>query len=174
MPLISKSSCLYILEQESQEDIAHQHEVFKNTIQEAEMFHTAQMQKLKEQFEKSMDCEKLNLKKLSEQYNLIRSRFENRESRHEDILKIKRLEESLEIKEKESKERANQMNQLRNEMLLREDNYNKHFRNGGKADKVLNVESAMASTKGLTDWLVSSKKRQPVKSGKARARRETD
>lgn len=35
------------------------------------------------------------------------------------------------------------MAQLRNEMLLREANYNKTFSNGGLGERVLNVGSAM-------------------------------
>ena len=32
---------------------------------------------------------------------------------------------------------------LRNEMLLREENYNQHFKNGGAGGKVLSVNAAM-------------------------------
>lgn len=35
------------------------------------------------------------------------------------------------------------MAQLRAELLLREENYNKHFRNGGVGEKVLSVGQAM-------------------------------
>lgn len=38
-------------------------------------------------------------------------------------------------------------------MLLREDNYNKHFRNGGAADRVLDVSGAIASSSAVSRWM---------------------
>jgi hypothetical protein len=46
--------------------------------------------------------------------------------------------------------------QLRGEMLLREENYNKHFRNGGAGARVLDVTSAAGSQQGLVDWMLKA------------------
>ncbi len=48
--------------------------------------------------------------------------------------------------------------ELRNEMLLREDNYNKVFRNGGAGSKVLDVGNAMSAQQGVMDWMLKPKK----------------
>lgn len=136
--------------------------------------HSLQVSSMEDDFNAILSEERNINQQLDEQYMSVKKRFDSRESRQEDIERIASLEITLSAKEQEARKNAEQMVQLRNEMLLREDNYNKHFRNGGQAEKVLDVKGAMASTKGITDWLIQSKKRSQQMSGKARARRETD
>jgi len=72
------------------------------------------------------------------------------------VAAINRLETSLAAREAEMKVLEEKLNQLRREMLLREDNYNKHFRNGGAGEKKLGVDAAMGSHAGVMDWMLSS------------------
>jgi hypothetical protein len=85
------------------------------------------------------------------------------------VAAISRLETSLAAREAEVKVLEEKVNQLRREMLLREDNYNKHFRNGGAGEKVLGVDAAMGSHAGVMDWMLgssnSSKRRSSVGGG---------
>lgn len=46
--------------------------------------------------------------------------------------------------------------QLRGEMLLREENYNKHFRNGGVGARVLDVSAASGAEQGLVNWMLKA------------------
>lgn len=41
----------------------------------------------------------------------------------------------------------------------REDNYNKHFKNGGAAERVLDVASALGSQQTVMDWMIKPKRR---------------
>jgi hypothetical protein len=48
------------------------------------------------------------------------------------------------------------MAQLRGEMLLREENYNKHFRNGGLGERVLDVGLAAGAQSEVMGWMLKS------------------
>jgi hypothetical protein len=48
------------------------------------------------------------------------------------------------------------MAQLRGEMLLREENYNKHFRNGGLGERVLDVVLAAGAQSEVVGWMLKS------------------
>jgi hypothetical protein len=48
------------------------------------------------------------------------------------------------------------MAQLRGEMLLREENYNKHFRNGGLGERVLDVGLAAGAQNEVVGWMLKS------------------
>ena len=50
------------------------------------------------------------------------------------------------------------MQQLRAELLLREESYNKTFRNGGMGEKVLNVGAAQQADNGVMDWMFKNRK----------------
>lgn len=45
------------------------------------------------------------------------------------------------------------------EMLLREENYNNHFANGGVGKQVLGVDRALSSGEDVTGWMLPSFKR---------------
>ncbi len=87
-------------------------------------------------------------------------------SRPEDLERIARLEEVLQSREEALRTVEERMALLRNELLLREDNYNKHFRNGGLGERVLDVASAQGSQQGLKDWMLKSKRRSTNESGR--------
>ncbi|GMH32716.1 hypothetical protein BSKO_00550 [Bryopsis sp. KO-2023] len=150
-------------------------EHYKRLSEDMEANHSSQVASLEAEFKGILAAEKTNLSQLSERYSNLKHRFETREPRKEDVDKIVALERALKVSEHAVQRSEERMNQLRNEMLLREDNYNKHFKNGGRAEKVLDVKGAMASTKGITDWMIQSKRRPAQQSGKgaSRARRET-
>lgn len=65
-------------------------------MQEAEIIHADELHKLKNEFGKAIDRENLNTRKFLEQYNITKSRFDNRESRCEDVSRVNRLEQGLE------------------------------------------------------------------------------
>jgi hypothetical protein len=55
---------------------------------------------------------------------------------------------------------------LRAELLLREDNYNKHFRNGGAGEKVLAVGAALSAQADVMDWMLKKKDSTAAARGK--------
>lgn len=83
----------------------------------------------------------------------IKAKYDAREPREEDVARIHQLESALYSAEEQVRTAEERMQQLRAELLLREDNYNKHFKNGGAGDKVLNVGSAMKSGADVMDWM---------------------
>lgn len=62
------------------------------------------------------------------------------------------------------------MAQLRAELLLREENYNKHFKNGGAGEKVLSVGAAMNAQSGVMDWMLKKKEAPGTHGRKASGR----
>lgn len=48
-----------------------------------------------------------------------------------------------------------QLQQIKAEVLLREENYNKTFANGGKGSSVLAVDSALSAQDTLSNWMLS-------------------
>lgn len=60
------------------------------------------------------------------------------------------------------------MQQLRAELLLREENYNKHFKNGGAGEKVLSVGAAMNAQAGVMDWMLKKNKESAHRKGSGR------
>ncbi len=58
------------------------------------------------------------------------------------------------------------MAHLRAELLLREESYNKHFKNGGAGEKVLAVGAALNAQSGVMDWML--KKKDSTRKGSGR------
>ena len=83
----------------------------------------------------------------------LRERFEQRESRDEDVQEIATLRENKNRMERELRDAEDALVQLRRQMLLREENYNRHFKNGGAGHRVLDVGGALASAKKVTAWM---------------------
>jgi hypothetical protein len=54
------------------------------------------------------------------------------------------------------------------ELLLREDNYNNHFANGGKGKQMLSVNRASSSALEVADWML---KKRPSASSNSSFRR---
>lgn len=87
-------------------------------------------------------------------------RWDNREPREEDVRRIRQLEIALAESEELVRTAEERMQQLRKELLLREDNYNKHFKNGGAGEKVLNVAGAMNAESDVMSWMGVNKGRK--------------
>jgi hypothetical protein len=49
------------------------------------------------------------------------------------------------------------MQQLRAELLLREESYNKNFKNGGAGERALNVGSAINADASVMGWMLNRK-----------------
>ncbi len=87
---------------------------------------------------------------------LLQARWDAREPRPEDVARIRALEGELRSREAALATAEDRMAALRGEMLLREDNYNKHFANGGAGQRVLDVAAAMGSQQGVVGWMLKS------------------
>ena len=86
----------------------------------------------------------------------LKERFEQRESREEDVQEIAALRKNKTRMERELKDAEEALVQLRRQMLLREENYNKNFKNGGAGHRVLDVGGALASTTKVTAWMANA------------------
>eukprot|EP00198_Chlamydomonas_reinhardtii_P001640 XP_001690976.1 hypothetical protein CHLREDRAFT_188583 [Chlamydomonas reinhardtii] len=96
---------------------------------------------------------------LEANYSELKARWDAREPREEDVRRIAELEGFVRQLEELVRTSEERMAQLRAELLLREDNYNKHFKNGGAGEKVLNVDMAMNAQSGVVDWMLGNKKK---------------
>eukprot|EP00775_Hariotina_reticulata_P010893 gene10893-11047_t len=90
----------------------------------------------------------------------LQHRFDAREPRPEDVAAIADLKATLAAREEALQTAEMRLHHLRNEMLLREENYNKHFRNGGVGEKVLDVGSAASAHNEVVDWMLKSGNRR--------------
>lgn len=84
-----------------------------------------------------------------------------RESRPEDLERIRQLTKDLAARdgsiaklEGQVAELERKMQRMHGELLLREDNYNKTFTNGGAGVTVLNVSQAMNASQSVMDWML--------------------
>ncbi len=70
----------------------------------------------------------------------------------EQIMSLKRTvkEQSAQIQVQSA-----QLEQIRAEVLLREDNYNKTFANGGTGPSVLVVDRALTADENLSSWMLT-------------------
>ena len=92
--------------------------------------------------------------------------------RKEDVDRIRELKYVLAEKNahaaelhKQVAERDARLQRLTGELLLREDNYNKTFANGGAGMRVLDVSQAMSAQQNITDWML--KPNSPNRKGPA-------
>ncbi len=95
----------------------------------------------------------------------LQEQWQQRPSRPEDVARIEALEQAVRERDEALRTSEERMAQLRSEMLLREENYNKHFRNGGLGEKVLDVGAAMGSQQGVVDWMLKAKSRRSTGGG---------
>jgi hypothetical protein len=93
-----------------------------------------------------------------QEYQQLQEQYNNRPPRDEDIARISQLEGVLHSTQEQLRTAEERMQQLRSEMLLREESYNKHFKNGGMGERVLNVGAAMNATESVTNWMLKSKR----------------
>ncbi|WIA30201.1 hypothetical protein OEZ86_000293 [Tetradesmus obliquus] len=86
----------------------------------------------------------------------LQARWAAREPRPEDVATIADLRAALAAREEALRTAEDRMAQLRGEMLLREENYNKHFRNGGMGQRVLDVGLAAGAQSEVMSWMLKS------------------
>lgn len=84
----------------------------------------------------------------------LQARWAAREPRPEDVAAIGELKAVLAAREEALRTSEERMAQLRGEMLLREENYNKHFRNGGMGERVLDVGLAASAQSEVVSWML--------------------
>lgn len=80
-------------------------------------------------------------------------RFDKRESRSEDIARIKELEEFIKKQEIEHAEMKQQVQILKNELVNREDNFNQKFAGGGAA------QMQVAAPGNMPSWMPGGDKK---------------
>ena len=68
-----------------------------------------------------------------------------RESREDDLMRIAALEATVAAQLNSIQQSEEKLANMRSELLLREDNYNKTFSNGGAGQRALAVDKAMAA-----------------------------
>ncbi|KAG1679463.1 hypothetical protein FOA52_007755 [Chlamydomonas sp. UWO 241] len=102
-------------------------------------------------------AEEARMAELQAAYSELKQRFDAREPREEDVALIRQLQTALSESEERVRTAEERMVQLRKELLLREDNYNKHFKNGGAGEKVLNVDSALNGDSAVMGWMLNKK-----------------
>jgi hypothetical protein len=86
----------------------------------------------------------------------LQARWAAREPRPEDVAAIAELRAAIAAREEALRTAEDRMAQLRGEMLLREENYNKHFRNGGLGERVLDVGLAAGAQSEVVGWMLKS------------------
>ncbi|KAG1658430.1 hypothetical protein FOA52_009612 [Chlamydomonas sp. UWO 241] len=102
-------------------------------------------------------AEEARMAELQAAYSELKQRFDEREPREEDVALIRQLQTALSESEERERTAEERMVQLRKELLLRGDNYNKHLKNGGAGEKVLNVDSALNGDSAVMGWMFNKK-----------------
>eukprot|EP00892_Ulva_mutabilis_P012739 jgi/Ulvmu1/9838/UM056_0079.1 len=91
---------------------------------------------------------------LAQAYTELSAQWETRGPREEDVERIRMLMATLEDRDAQIAAFEERYNELHNEMLLREDNYNNRFANGGAGRHKLAVDKAMSSTQDVSAWML--------------------
>ncbi len=96
-----------------------------------------------------------------------------RESRAEDVAQIQQLSSLVTSQATELQASEDKLQQMRAELLLREDNYNKTFSNGGAGRRTLAVDKALTTQSQVVDWMLKSGPRKKILEEKPRSYRMT-
>lgn len=96
-----------------------------------------------------------------------------REPREEDVQQIMTLKRTVKEHSAQIKAQSAQLEQIRAEVLLREDNYNKTFANGGTGPAVLGVDRALTADENLSNWMLKKPVRSPSKQSRTSVARTT-
>ena len=96
-----------------------------------------------------------------------------RESRDEDVLQIQQLSSLVTSQANELQASKDKLQQMRAELLLREDNYNKTFSNGGAGRRTLAVDRALTTQTQVVDLMLKSGPRKKIMDEKPRSYRMT-
>ncbi|KAK9810350.1 hypothetical protein WJX72_009243 [[Myrmecia] bisecta] len=110
---------------------------------------------------------------LNERFTVLSARFDARESRAEDLELIAELDATVKSQAGELRLLEERLAQMRGELLLREENYNKTFSNGGAGEKALAVDKALNAQQGVVDWMLKSSSKKKLLEEQAKNRRTT-
>lgn len=83
-----------------------------------------------------------------------------RESRSEDVARITELSNLVASQASQISASEDKLQQMRAELLLREDNYNKTFSNGGAGRRTLAVDKALGTQNQVVDWMLKAGQRK--------------
>jgi len=112
--------------------------------------HLQETKQLNEEFTANIEAMNQKLADQQEAYAELKERFDNRESRQEDLDRIAELEGGINARDAQIAENEGKQQVLKNELANREENYNKTFAGAGAA--VLTVAS------GVPSWMPGGKK----------------
>ena len=96
-----------------------------------------------------------------------------REARAEDIARITELSNLVASQASQIQASEDKLQQMRAELLLREDNYNKTFSNGGAGRRTLAVDKALGTQHQVVDWMLKAGTKKKMLEEKPRAYRMT-
>ncbi|BDA41607.1 hypothetical protein COCOBI_02-3880 [Coccomyxa sp. Obi] len=163
--LASKDTALELAAEQHREEIKRitaEAEGRMQTLATEHASHIEDMQKLHKTalLEQQIEAE-ARMEELDDQLAALKQRFHARESRREDIEKIRSLAQvvadrdasilklQVDLDKMESK-----LEQLHREMILREENYTKVFANGGAGLRVPDVRQALNTQQNVVDWMI--------------------
>lgn len=89
------------------------------------------------------------------------------------MARISELSATVATQASELQASQDKLQQMRAELLLREDNYNKTFSNGGAGRRTLAVDKALTTQSQVVDWMLKSGPRKKVMGEKPRGYRMT-
>ncbi|GAX74041.1 hypothetical protein CEUSTIGMA_g1491.t1 [Chlamydomonas eustigma] len=119
--------------------------------------HDSLVEALQQQVRQAQEEGVAKLADLTEQHAELRALFDSRPPRDEDVARIRKLEVALAEAEELVRTSEERMQQLRAELLLREETYNNHFKNGGAGEKVLNAGNAVNADASVMSWMLNRK-----------------
>mmetsp|Transcript_13940 Transcript_13940/g.37680 ORF Transcript_13940/g.37680 Transcript_13940/m.37680 type:complete len:170 (+) Transcript_13940:3-512(+) len=154
MELSETSASLRQAAAEEREALMQKHRAERDAAAQA---HASQIEQLQQDMQAAADEAQERYLALQEDHRALQERWETRGPRDEDVELIQQLQQKNgELTElmRTSEER---MAKLRAEMLLREENYNNHFKNGGAGTKMLNANAAMNAQSGVMDWMLKKR-----------------
>ncbi|KAL0032297.1 hypothetical protein WJX79_003383 [Trebouxia sp. C0005] len=134
------------------------------------------LEALRQQLTAKLQSETALLQQQSEllgKYGVLERRFNARESRAEDVAQIQQLSSLVTSQATELQATEVKLQQMRAELLLREDNYNKTFSNGGAGRRTLAVDKALTTQSQVVDWMLKSGPRKKILEEKPRSYRMT-
>ena len=144
----------------------HKEQSQKALLQQQERFE-ADMKLLKMEFAEDREKFEQNLQQQQMEYNILEEKYQNRESRPDDVARIQQLEYEMIEKDELVKTTRDEMMYLKRELMNREESYNTKF-NSKPIVGVMSVikDPASASQKGQSTKGGSSKAPPGVKSNK--------
>eukprot|EP00884_Botryococcus_braunii_P009725 jgi/Botrbrau1/18754/Bobra.0386s0077.1 len=139
----------------AQQELARQVTAGKEVVEKLEEHHTLTLAGIRAAAQDAATTASTQFAALQQAKLELQRRFDNREPREEDVEQIMSLKRTVKEQSAQIQAQASQLEQIRAEVLLREDNYNKTFANGGgTGPSVLAVDRALTADEQLSSWML--------------------